>query len=158
MQIYCWDRCQPTISPFDVSTHTYRFIRIEIAVQRQVGLRLDKIRPAALKLWSCPISNEQDHNDNMKASLQHVDRRKSTASVLMGIVLIATLCLKPWVAITTSVPVKSFVLLSLKRILKVVATRDSSMHCDDTIYNRKASRILKCGSANGGDVQNNQCC
>ena len=32
-------------------------------------------------------------------------RKKLTASVLMGFVLIATLCLKPWVASTTSVPV-----------------------------------------------------
>ena len=42
----------------------------------------------------------------------------------MGFVLIATLCLKPWVAFTTSVPVKSCVLPSLKRIFNVVAKRE----------------------------------
>ena len=29
--------------------------------------------------------------------------------------------------------------------------RESSMHWDDTIYKKKASRLLKCGSVNGGD-------
>ena len=54
-------------------------------------------------------------------------QKKLTASVLMGFVFIATLCLKPWVTFTTSVPVKSCVLLSLKRIFDVVARRESSM-------------------------------
>ena len=89
---------------------------------------LDKTRPAALKIWSRHISNEQDQNVKLKASLQQANRRKLTASVLLGFVLIATLCLKPWVAFTTSVPVKSCVLLSLKRIFNVVAKRESSMH------------------------------
>ena len=44
-----------------------------------------------------------------------------------GFVLIATLCLKPWVAFTTSAPVKSCVLLSLKRIFNTVARRERSM-------------------------------
>ena len=57
----------------------------------------------------------------IKASLQQADRRKLTASMLMGFVLIAKLCLKPWVAFTTSVPAKSCVLLSLKRRFNVVA-------------------------------------
>ena len=52
----------------------------------------------------------------LKASLQQADRRKLTASVLMGFVLIATLCLKPWVAFTTSFPVKNCVPCSLKKI------------------------------------------
>ena len=41
--------------------------------------------------------------------------------------------------------------LSLKRLFKVVARKESSMHCDDSIYKIKASRILKCGSAIVGD-------
>ena len=52
--------------------------------------------------------------------------RQKTASVFMGFVLIATLCLKPYVAFSTSV--KSCVLLSLKRIFKVVARGESSRH------------------------------
>ena len=127
------------------------FIRVGIWTQKRVDSYLDKTRPAALKIWSCLISNEQDQNVKLKASLQQADRKKLTASVLMGFVLIATLCLKPWVAFTTFVPVKSCVLLSLKRIFNVVAKRESSMHWDDTIYKRKASKLLKYGSANGGD-------
>ena len=35
--------------------------------------------------------------------------KKLTALVMMGFVLIATLCLRPWVVFTTSVPVKKYV-------------------------------------------------
>ena len=127
------------------------FIRVGISIQKWLDSHLDKTRPAALKIWSCPISNKQDQIVKLKASLQQADRKKLTASVLMAFVLIATLYSKPWVAFTTSVPVKSCVLLSLKRIFNAVARRESSMSWDDTIYKRKASRFLKCGSANGGD-------
>ena len=67
------------------------FIRVGIWIQKRVDSHLDKTRPAALKIWSCPFSNEQDQNVKFKASLQQADRRKVTASVLMGFVLIATL-------------------------------------------------------------------
>ena len=104
------------------------FIRVEILIQRRLALRLDKARPATLKIWSCHISNEQDQNVKLKASLQQADRKKLTASVLMGVVLIAALCLKPWVAFTNFVPVKSCVPLSLKKIINVVSGKKSSMH------------------------------
>ena len=132
-QLYRYSMCQPL--PTGLYTHW----------------DFDKTRPAAVKKWSCPISNEQDQNVKLKASLPQADRRKLTASLLMGVVLIATLRLKAWVAFSTSVPVKSFVLLSLKKIFNVAAKRESSMHWDDTIYKRMVSRLLKCGSANGGD-------
>ena len=74
------------------------------------------------------ISNEQGQIVKLKASLQQANRRKLTASVLMGFVFIATLSLKPWLAFTSSAPVKSCVLLSLMRIFNVVARRESSMH------------------------------
>ena len=104
------------------------FISTVISFQKRVDSYLDKTGHAALKIWSCLISNEQDRNVKLKASLQQADRRKLTASVLMGFVLIATLCLKRWVASTNSVPVKSYVLLSLKMIFNAVARRKSSMH------------------------------
>ena len=104
------------------------FRRVGISIQKRVGSYLDKTRPAALRIWSCPISNEQDQNVKLKASLQQADRRKLTASGLIGFVLLATLCLKPWVAFTTSALVKSCVQLSLKKIFNVVARRQSSMH------------------------------
>ena len=83
------------------------FIRVRISIRKRVDSYFDKTRPTALKIWSCFISNEQDQKVKLKASLQQADRRKLTASVLMGFVLIATLSLKPWVAFITSVPVKS---------------------------------------------------
>ena len=127
------------------------FVRVGISFQNRVDSNLDKTRLAALKIWSCPVSNEHDQNVKLKASLQQAERRKLTASVLMGFVLIATLCLKPSVNLTSSLIAKSCVPLSVKRIFNVVARGESSMHWGDTIYKRKASRFLKCGSANGGD-------
>ena len=56
--------------------------------------------------------------------LEQPDRRKLTVSVLMGFFLNATLCLNTWVASTTSVPVKEYVLLPLRRIINVVAIRE----------------------------------
>ena len=89
------------------------FIRVGISIQKRVDSHLDKTKPAPLKRWSGPISNEKDQNVKLKASVEQADRRKITASVLMVFVLIATMCLKPRVAFSTSVPVKSFVPLSL---------------------------------------------
>ena len=66
-----------------------------MSIQKRVDSHLDKTRPAALKIWSSPTSNEQDQNVKLKASLQQADRGKLTASVLMGFVLIKTLCLEP---------------------------------------------------------------
>ena len=103
------------------------FIRVGISIQKRVDSHHDETRPAALKIWSCRISNEQDQNVKLKASLQQADRRKLTALVLMGFVLNATLCLKLWVAFKTSNPVKGCVPLALKRIIYAVARRESSM-------------------------------
>ena len=100
------------------------FIRVGNWTQNRVDSHLDKTRPAALKILSCLISNKQDQNVKLKASLHQAERKKLIVSVLMGFVLIATLCLKPWVAFTTSVPVKTCVLLSLKKIFNVVARRE----------------------------------
>ena len=127
------------------------FTRVGISIQKRVDSYLDKTRPAALKKWSCPFSNEQDPNVKLKSSSQQADRKKLTASVLMSFILTATLCFKPWVVFTTSGPVRSCVPLSLKRIINVVARRESSMHRVDIIYKKKVSRFSKCGSANGGD-------
>ena len=44
------------------------FIRVGISTQRRVDLSLDKTRPAACKIWSCLIFNDQDQNVKMKAS------------------------------------------------------------------------------------------
>ena len=118
-QLYPYSMCQPMPTGL---------IRVGIWTQKRVVSHLDKTRLAAMKIWSRPISIEQDQNVKLKASLQQVDRRKLIALVLMGFVLIATLCLRPRVAFTTSVLVKSCVLLSLKKIFNVVAKREISMH------------------------------
>ena len=113
--------------------------RVGTSIQKLVDSHLAKTRAAALKILSCPFSTEQDKNVKLKASLQQADRRNLTASLMMDFVLIATLCLKPWFAFTTFFPVKSCVLLSLKRIFNVVARKESLMHWDDLIRKRKAS-------------------
>ena len=112
----CVNPCLPVFTPVEIWTH------------KRVDSHLDKTRQAALKIWSCAISNEQDQNVKLKASLQQADRRKLTASALMGFVVPATLCLKQWVAFTTSVPVKSCVPLPVMKGFNVVARRENSMH------------------------------
>ena len=104
------------------------FMRDGISIQKRVDSFLDKTRPVPLKLWSCLIFSEQDLMVKLRASTLHVDRTKLTASLLMGFVLIPTLCLKLWVAFTIPVPVKSCIPLSLKMIFLVEARRESSMH------------------------------
>ena len=52
----CVNRCRPV------------FIPVRISIQKRVDSNLDKTRPAALKKWSCLISNEQDQNVKWKAS------------------------------------------------------------------------------------------
>ena len=42
------------------------FIRVGISIQKRVDSYLDKTGPAALNIWSCPISNEQDQNVKLK--------------------------------------------------------------------------------------------
>ena len=104
------------------------FLRVGISIQKRVDSYLDKTRPAALKIWSCLIFNEQDQNVEFKASLQQADRRELTASVLMVFVLMATLRLEPRTGFITFVPVKKFNSLSLKRIFNVVVRKESSMN------------------------------
>ena len=43
-------------------------MRVGISIQRQVELRLDKTKPAIMKIWSCPFFNEQDHIVKLKGS------------------------------------------------------------------------------------------
>ena len=75
-QLYPYSICQPLCPPV--------FLRVGISTQKRVDSHLDKTRPAVLKIWSCPITNEQDQNVKLKRSLQQADRRKLTASALMG--------------------------------------------------------------------------
>ena len=97
-QLYSYSNCQPMPTGL---------IRVGISIQKRVDSYLDKTRPAALRIWSRPISKEQDQNVKVKASLQQADRKKLTASVLTCFVLIAILYLKPWLLLP---------LLSLSRV------------------------------------------
>ena len=129
------------------------FICSGISIQRQVVLSFDKTGHAALKTWSCPIFNEQDQIFKLKIALQQADRRKLTAVLLIGFVLVPALWSKLSVAFTSSMRVKKFVLFLLKRRFNLVAKKESSMHWHDTIYRREASMFLKYGTANGGDCK-----
>ena len=140
-QLYTYSMCQPMptdlYTRWDFDSETSRFTPRQnktISFENMVLSYFQRTRPEC-KIESFFTTGRQ---------------KKLTVSVLIGFVLIATLCLKPWVAFTTSVPVKSCVLLSLKRKFNVVEKRESLIHWDDIIYKRKASRLLKRGSANGG--------
>ena len=85
-QLYPYSMCQPM--PTGLYTRWNFDSKTSMFTPRQN-------RPAALRIWSCPTSNEHDQNVKLKASLRQADRKKLTASVLMGFVLIATLCLTP---------------------------------------------------------------
>ena len=104
------------------------FIRVGISIQKPVDSYLDKTRPVALKIWSCLNFNVQDLIVKLRASTPQADRKKLIASVLMGFVLIAILCLKQWVAFTTFVPVKSCAHLSLKKISNMAVGEENSMN------------------------------
>ena len=62
-----------------VNPCTLFFICVGISNQKGVVPHFDKTRPAALRIWSCPVSNEQDQNVKLKAFLQQADRSKLTA-------------------------------------------------------------------------------
>ena len=152
MLIYCCDWCQLTISLLNLSNHGSRSLyALGLRFRNEYIHTSTKQDPQLWKYGHVLFQKNRTRMWNWKLLYNRADRKKLIALVLMGFVLIATLCLKPWVAFTTSVPVKSCVPLSLKKIFNVVARRESSMHWDDTIYKRKATKFLKCGSANGGD-------
>ena len=110
-----------------------------------------KTRHVALKIWSFLIFNERDLIIKFRASTLPADRRKLTASVLMGFVLIAILCLKQWAAFITFVPVKRWAHLSLKKISNVAVGKENSMNWDEAINRRKVPLSLKYGNVSGGD-------
>ena len=144
-QLYPCSMCQtmPTgvYTSWDVDSETGRFTP-------------RKTRPAALKIWSCPNSNEQQQNVKLNASLQQVDMKKLTASVLMGFcshcnILFAVMGCFYHFRLCQELPFS----LTEEDFQpgNLVAKKESPMHWYDTIYKRKAWRILKCGRANGGD-------
>ena len=104
------------------------FIRVGISTQKPVDSHLEKTRRVALKIWSCLIFNLQDLIVKLTASTLQADRKKWIASVLMGFVLIARLCLKQWVAFTTFVPVNSCAHFSLRKISNVAIGEENSMN------------------------------
>ena len=63
------------------------FIRVEISILKPVDSHLDKKRLVAFQIWSCLIFNVQDLIVKLGASTLQADRRKMTASVLMGFFL-----------------------------------------------------------------------
>ena len=62
----------------------------------------------------------------LRAFTLQADRRKLIASVLMGFVMIAILCLKQWVVFTTFVFVKSSAHLSPKKISNMAERKENS--------------------------------
>ena len=95
-----------------------------MSIQKPVDSHLDKTRPVALKIWSCLIFNEQDLIVKMRASSLQADKKKLTASMLMGFLRILILCLKQWVAFITFVPVKSSAHLTEEDIKRGIGVRE----------------------------------
>ena len=89
-QLYPYSMCQPTPTGFytrwDLDSGTSRFTP-------------QQNKTAAFRIWSSPISHEQEQNVKWKDSLQEADRRKLTAPVFMVFVLIATLFQRRWVVL-----------------------------------------------------------
>ena len=128
-RLICANELLVTMRVICIPTHCVNlcqqdFTRVGMLIQRPAVLYRDRTRPAALKLWSNPIFNEQDQNVKLKSSIQQADRRKLTDSVLMGFALIATLSLKLWDALISFDPVRKYVSLSLKKISNAVLKRE----------------------------------
>ena len=76
------------------------FIRVGISIQKPVDSHLDKTRPVSLKIWSCTIFNEQDLIVKLRDSTLETDRKKLTASLLMGFVLIEYCVRSNWLLLS----------------------------------------------------------
>ena len=118
-QLYPYSMCQPMptglYTRWDIDSETGRFTP-------------QQNKTCSFENMSCLIFNVQDLIAKLRASTLQADRRKLFASLLMGFVLIAKLCLKHWVAFTTFVPVKSCAHLSLKKLSNVAAGEENSMN------------------------------
>ena len=93
--------------------------RVGIWIRKPVDLQFERRRPVALKKWSWLTFNEKNLFVKSRASALQADKRKLTASVLMGFVLIVMLCLRQWIAFTTFGPVKRCVHLLAKKLSNV---------------------------------------
>ena len=139
----CPDRCRAV------------FIRVGILIQEPIQSPLVKSKPVALRIRSFLFFNEQDQNVKLKNSIPQADSRKVTASSVMDFVLITTLCLKPWAAFITFVPLKWHVRLSQNKIFNVAVRKESSMVLDELTYKNCFTDCIL-GVSAGDSVQNNQ--
>ena len=128
------------------------FTHIGISIQKPEDSHPDTTRPVALKMWWCLFFNVQDLIVKTRACKLQGDKIKLTASVLMGFVFIAILCLKQRVTLTTFFLVKSSSYLSLKKISNAAERKENLMKLDKAINRRKFSPSLNCGNASGGDL------
>ena len=111
----CVNRCRPV------------FIPVGTLIQKPTDSWLIRTRPVALKIWSCVNFKKENQILKSKASMQEADRGKFIASVSMDFVPITTLCSEQWLAFITFVPVKTYVFLSLRKILNAVARKEGLM-------------------------------
>ena len=118
-QLYPYSMCQPMptvlYTRWDIDSETSRFTPRQNktrSFEKMVMSFFQRTRPDC-KIESFYTTGRQ---------------KKYIASVLMGFVLIAILCLKQWVASTTFVPVKNCAHLSLKKISNVAVGEENSMN------------------------------
>ena len=138
VHIRCVSLCQPV------------FIRVGISIQIRVDLGLDETEPAALKTKTYSLFNEKYENVKLQAffatgrqttidsfSVDGFSSRCNSVFEAMG--CFYHFCHSQEVR-------RSLTGEDIQR-----GRRESSLHWDDTIYRRKASMLLKCENANGGD-------
>ena len=118
-QLYPYSMCQPMPSGlytrWDLDSETSRFTP-----------RQNKTRSFENKVMSY---FQRTRPDCKIESFYTTGRQKKlTASVLMGFVPIAILCLKQWIVFTTFVPVKSSTQLSLNKISNMAVVKENSMN------------------------------
>ena len=118
-QLYLYSMCQPMLtglySCWDIDSEISRFKPRQNktrSLEFMVMSYFQRTRPDC-KIESCYTTGR----------LKKIDR-----FMLMGFVLIATLCLKQWDAFTTFVPVKSGAHLSLKKISNEAVGEENSMN------------------------------
>ena len=86
---------------------------------------------------------------NIESNVTTGRQKKIGCFSVDGFVTIVTLSLKQWVVISTTVYVKKLARLWLTTKLKEGSKLGNKSECAKNIRNRKDTKLLKCGSANG---------
>ena len=128
------------------------FIRVGFSIQKRVDSYLDNTRPSALKISSSPISNEQDQNKKLKASLQQADRKKNDSFSVDGFCSHCNTVFEDMGCFYHFCPCHELrPSLTEEEIQRGSRKRELDALRRHYILEKGLRLLLKCGSANGGD-------